>query len=499
MNNILEYLECTAACFPERTAVEDDVCSVTWKELLTTAKQVGSVLAKRISFQEPVAILTEKSVKTLALMLGVVYAGGFYVVVDPAQPAERMKQILHTLQPALILVENDPAEKVQEWKGENILVAESVFGSGKTNHEELLRERRKRSSDDDILYGIFTSGSTGVPKGITVTHRAVIDFITHFIETFGFTKEDHIGNQAPFDFDVSVKDIYTCIMTGAKLVILPRKLFSTPPLLLDWLCEKKVTVLIWAVSALTLVSSLKGLAYRVPESVRMVLFSGEVMPVQQLILWQKALPEAAFINLYGPSEITCNCTFYRVPQHISEDVRIPIGYPFDGREVFLLDQNGKEVTQKGRKGEICVSGESLAKGYYHNPQETQKHFFLWNHLMTYRTGDLGFYGEKKELYFAGRKDFQIKHMGHRIELEEIERALNRMDGVEKSCCLLDQKKNQLVAFYQGEAEKSQIRAQLKKQVPIYMVPHKMIRISVFPLNKNGKTDRKELYRKLEVG
>ena len=490
MNNILEYLECTAACFPGRTAVEDEVCSVTWKELLTTAKQVGSVLAKRISFQEPVAILTEKSVKTLALMLGVVYAGGFYVVVDPAQPAERMKQILHTLHPALILVENDPAEKTQEWNGENILVAQSVFCSGKTIHEELLRERRKRSSDDDILYGIFTSGSTGVPKGITVTHRAVIDFITHFIETFGFTKEDHIGNQAPFDFDVSVKDIYTCIMTGAKLVILPRKLFSTPPLLLDWLCEKKVTVLIWAVSALTLVSSLKGLAYRVPESVRMVLFSGEVMPVQQLILWQKALPEAAFINLYGPSEITCNCTFYRVPQHISEDVRIPIGYPFDGREVFLLDQNGKEVTQKGRKGEICVSGESLAKGYYHNPQETQ---------MTYRTGDLGFYGEKKELYFAGRKDFQIKHMGHRIELEEIERALNRMDGVEKSCCLLDQKKNQLVAFYQGEAEKNQIRAQLKKQVPIYMVPHKIIRISVFPLNKNGKTDRKELYRKLEVG
>ena len=499
MNNILEYLECTAACFPERTAVEDEVCSVTWKELLTTAKQVGSVLAERISFQEPVAILTEKSVKTLALMLGVVYAGGFYVVVDPAQPEERMKQILHTLHPVLILVENDPAEKEQEWNGEKILVAESVFCSEKTIHEKLLRERRKRSSDDDILYGIFTSGSTGVPKGITVTHRAVIDFITHFVETFGFTKEDHIGNQAPFDFDVSVKDIYTCIMTGAKLVILPRKLFSTPPLLLDWLCEKKVTVLIWAVSALTLVSSLKGLAYRVPEFVRMVLFSGEVMPVQQLILWQKALPEAAFINLYGPSEITCNCTFYRVPQHISEDVRIPIGYPFDGREVFLLDQNGKEVTKKGKKGEICVSGESLAKGYYHNPQETQKHFFLWNHKMTYRTGDLGFYGEKKELYFAGRKDFQIKHMGHRIELEEIERALNRMDGVEKSCCLLDQKKNQLVAFYQGEAEKKQIRAQLKKQVPIYMVPHKMIRISVFPLNKNGKTDRKELYRKLEVG
>lgn len=499
MNNILEYLECTAACFPERMAAEDEVCSVTWKELLITAKHAGSVLAERISFQEPVVIMTEKSVKTLALMLGVVYAGGFYVVVDPAQPAERIKQILHTLHPALILVENNPAEKEQEWNCENILVAESVFCSEKTIHEVLLQERRKRSSDDDILYGIFTSGSTGVPKGITVTHRAVIDFITHFVETFGFTKEDHIGNQAPFDFDVSVKDIYTCIMTGAKLVIFPRKLFSTPPLLLDWLCEKKVTVLIWAVSALTLVSSLKGLAYRVPEFVRMVLFSGEVMPVQQLILWQKALPEAAFINLYGPSEITCNCTFYRVPQHICEDVRIPIGHPFDGREVFLLDQNGKEVTQKGKKGEICVSGESLAKGYYHNPQETQKHFFLWNNKMTYRTGDLGFYGEKKELYFAGRKDFQIKHMGHRIELEEIERALNRMDGVEKSCCLLDQKKNQLVAFYQGEAEKKQIRAQLKKQVPIYMVPHKMIRISVFPLNKNGKTDRKELYRKLEVG
>lgn len=498
MNNILEYLECTAACLPQRMAAEDEQGAVTWEELLTMAKRSGSVLAEYIAFQQPVVILAEKSVRTLSIMFGTVYAGGFYVVVDPMQPIARIKQIFQTLNPALILVEKEKAEEAESWNCGKVLTVEELCNDKIAIHEEFLRDRRRQSSDDDILYGIFTSGSTGTPKGITVSHRAVIDFITHFIETFGFTKEDRIGNQAPFDFDVSVKDIYTCVMTGATLVILPKKLFSTPPLLLDCLCEKKVTVLIWAVSALTLVSSLKGLNYRVPQDVRMILFSGEVMPVSQLILWQKALPDTEFVNLYGPSEITCNCTFYRIPQQISEKERIPVGYPFDGRVVFLLDEDGKEITQKDQKGEICVSGESIAKGYYHNSAETKKHFFLWNHKMAYRTGDLGFWGERKELYFAGRKDFQIKHMGHRIELEEIERAINRIEGVQKSCCLLDQKKNQLVAFYQGEAETKQIRSQLKKCVPIYMVPHKVIRVSFFPLNKNGKTDRRQLYQKLEV-
>ena len=185
--------------------------------------------------------------------------------------------------------------------------------------ERQLLAVRKACTADDLLYGIFTSGSTGVPKGIVVSHKSVINFITHFIHTFQFAETDVIGNQAPFDFDVSVKDIYTCLMTGATLVIIPTKLFSVPPVLLDYLCNKHVNTLIWAVSALTLISALHGLKYRIPIEVKRVMFSGEVMPVKQLRQWQLALPEAEFVNLYGPSEITCNCTYYRVKRIFEDD------------------------------------------------------------------------------------------------------------------------------------------------------------------------------------
>ena len=163
----------------------------------------------------------------------------------------------------------------------------------------------------------------------------MIRFIDHFVKIFGITEDDRIGNQAPFDFDVSVKDIYSSMATGAALVLIPRELFAMPPRLLDYLCRKKITTLIWAVSALCLISALKGLKYKVPETVRKVMFSGESMPVSQLRIWREALPDAKFVNLYGPTEITCNCTYYKVEKDFQDQDRLPIGRALPGRNVFL--------------------------------------------------------------------------------------------------------------------------------------------------------------------
>ncbi len=188
-----------------------------------------------------------------------------------------------------------------------------------------------------IFYTVFSlPAPPACQKGIAVSHGAVIDFISHFTQTFSITKEDRLGNQAPFDFDVSVKDIYSCVMTGATLVLIPRTYFSAPPLLLDYLCDRHVTSLTWAVSALTIISSLGGLKYRVPTEIKRVMFSGEVMPNKQLKLWQEALPDAMFVNLYGPSEITCNCTYHIIDHVVTEGEKLPIGKAFAGRSVFLL-------------------------------------------------------------------------------------------------------------------------------------------------------------------
>ena len=501
MNNILEYLERTAEKYPGRIAVEDDKEALTWKELADLSRRIGTAAGKRIASGDPIVILAPKGPLTLAAMFGAVYGGGFYVNGEPALPPRRLKEIFRVLRPKLVLIrpEEIPLIRQAGYTGDYCLLHEAA---GEEPDLELLERRRKDSCSEDILYGIFTSGSTGTPKGITVSHRAVIDFITHFTEIFGIDEKDRIGNQAPFDFDVSVKDIYSAVMTGAALVLIPRQLFSVPAALLDYLCEKKATVLIWAVSALTMISSLGGFKYRIPSDVRKVMFSGEVMPANQLACWQEALPEAEFVNLYGPTEITCNCTYYPVQKVPGEGEKLPIGKAFPGRRVFLLNEEGGEIREPEQAGEICVAGESLSLGYYHDPAETEKSFQErifpdGRKERYYRTGDLGFLGKDGNLYFSGRKDFQIKFNGHRIELEEIERLLDQMQGIEKSCCVTDRRKTCLAAFYMGKVMPGEIRLWLKKRLPGYMVPRKIFQTEKLPLTKNGKTDRKALQKRLE--
>ncbi|MCI6637194.1 MAG: AMP-binding protein, partial [Lachnospiraceae bacterium] len=198
-----------------------------------------------------------------------------------------------------------------------------------------------------------------------------------------------------------------------------------------------------------------------------------------------------FVNLYGPSEITCNCTYYPVPRYFSGSV-LPIGKAFPGRKVFLTDKDQKEIHSANVSGEICVSGESLADGYYHDPEKTEQAFVAWNGERIYRTGDIGYFGNDGLLYFVGRKDFQIKHMGHRIELGEVENAIEQIAGVQRACCIFDKNHNCVYGFYQGEPSTGEVRKELKQKVPSYMVPNKWRKVDSFALSAHGKIDRNAL-------
>ncbi len=563
MKNVLEYLVNTASRLPDKMAVTDGEEECSYGELQLESYLVGKVLSEYVSLGKPVAVLKKKSVKTLQIFLGTAYAGGFYSLLDPDFPDDRIKTQLATLSPEVVVTDDETVEKLGRvgYQGEILTVKEifenaeliniaEKFGADDKSGEKLdvniigerilsrVSEIEEKRSEIQInggipLYCNFTSGSTGVPKGVLVGHDSVISFIDDFAPRFGITEEDVIGNQAPFDFDVSVKDIYSALKVGATLVIIPTAYFRFPKQVMDMLEKYKVTNLTWAVSALVLLNRLHMFMYKVPPFIKRVLFSGEEMPAKHLKDWMDSYPEAEFVNLYGPTEITCNCTYYRID---NKDVpeKLPIGYEFPGKTILLLDDEGRIIpeTEEGTTGEICVAGNELALCYYNNEEATSKAFVeiqLENSSASddeskqlseriYKTGDLG-YRKDGLLYFAGRKDFQIKHNGHRIELEEIERAMNGLSCVGQACCIYDMEKYRIVAYYtdskdgaqnenvdagvsteekeklakqKAAALKKEIVAGLKDKLPEYMIPNVFRYLEEMPLSKNGKVDRNYL-------
>ena len=503
IRNILDYLEQSARHYPDKIAFADEMSTCTYKELWKTARSVGTKLANYVPPRSPVPVFMEKRVETIYAFLGAVYAGCFYVLLDPKLPSERLKQILQTLQSEVLVLHPDYEKqfKALEYERNVVNILEALQEEEDAVLLEAIREQRL---DIDPLYAIFTSGSTGIPKGVLVSHRSVIDFMEEFVDIFGITDKDVIGNQAPLDFDVSVKDIYSTLKTGATMQIIPKKMFSFPTKLLDYLDEREITTLIWAVSALCIVTTLKGLEYKVPQKVNKIIFSGEVMPIKHLNEWKKYLPDALYANVYGPTEITCNCTYYIVDREFQPGESLPIGQPFPNEKVFLLDEGNQLVREAGKKGEICVSGTALSLGYYRNPEQTKK-VFVQNPLnekyleRIYRTGDMAYYGHDGYLYFASRKDFQIKHMGHRIELGEIELAMEMAEGIRRACCTYDEPENKIIAFYEGEAEKRQIVRALGKKLPAYMIPNVWVKMDRLPITKNGKIDRKKMLKEYREG
>lgn len=501
--NILEWLEASCQKHPSKIAVADETAEMTYEELVKDAKILGTKLATYIQPRQAVAMYMEKSNTTLAAMYGAVYAGGFYSLIDTRQPIGRIEKILEVLNPNVILSNERFYEEAREKLGStaNIVKVEDIIRDGIID-ENMLAGIRKQAASTDPLYVNFTSGSTGVPKGVVVGHGSVIDFIPEFVKVSGICTDDRIANQAPFDFDVSVKDIYSSIYVGARVELIPREFFSNPTHLMDFLCDHQVTVLTWAVSAMCFVSIMNGFGYRNPETIRLVMFSGEVMPIKHLNIWMKNCPKAEFINLYGPTEITCNCTYYRLEnREYNPDEIIPIGSAFDNEKVFLLSDENKLVDTPNESGEICVAGACLALGYYHDAEKTAA-VFVQNPLNTvyyermYRTGDLAKYNEQGELVYIGRKDFQIKHLGHRIELGEIESLVQGRSGVVRACAIYDHNKKRIYLFWLGERDQKELHNELKVVMPSYMVPNKLVHLDEMPMTKNGKIDRAVL-KKME--
>lgn len=483
MRNVLDWLECAACFSPSAVAFDSPVEKLTWGEVMTRAKQIGSWIAERLPTQSPVLILMEKRPVCIAVMLGAVYAGCFYTPLDTGMPLARMKVIAKVLQPKLILCEGELEDAARMLAGDATVC--SLSQMEEQVNEALLNVRRREQIDTDLLYVLFTSGSTGVPKGVSIAHRSVIDFVQWACAALRLPQSVRFGSQAPFYFDNSVLDIYCAMAMTGSVFLISSSDFMFPKRLMNTLRTQHIDTIFWVPSALSALVNAQVLRQGSLPELRRVFFCGEVMPCRTLNLWQAVLPEADYVNMYGPTEITDVCAWYRVDRHFDDGDTLPVGFPCANTRILLLD------------GEICVTGTCLARGYYNAPEKTAA-AFVQNPLRPqiaetiYRTGDLGTYNDQGELLFLGRRDGQIKRNGYRIELGEIECALNVVPGIDLGCCWYNTEREKICAAYTGTAEPKAVKAALKTALPRYMLPDVVSHRDELPRTPSGKIDRMAL-------
>ncbi|MBQ9549935.1 MAG: amino acid adenylation domain-containing protein [Lachnospiraceae bacterium] len=474
MKNVLDLLEDAAGKYTLKTAYSDQEKSISFEEVLLRARAVGTYLLKNNTGEGPVAVMLNRSVDTIVAFLGVVYSGHAYAPVGLDIPDERREKILKRLKPSFII-------------NEELLPAIFEERIDRT----LLDDKRRDILMTDPLYVIFTSGSGGDPKGVITSHLSLLNYIEGYAGVMGIDSDDVMAAQSPLDYIAAIRDIYVPLLTGAEDVLVPKEYFMQPDVLFDLLNEKRVSCIGWSTSAISILTKLKAFKDKKPEFLRKICFSGSVMNGAVLRKWQEELPDALFVNQYGPTETTASCTYYKLDHPVEEDEIIPIGLPYPDYRVFLLSEDDGPV-KRGEEGEIAVAGAGVTLGYINDPERTAA-AFTFNPLQSafqeriYRTGDIGVFREDGLLIFHGRKDRQIKHMGHRVELDEIESAA-AASGIERSAALYDGEKENLWLFYEGDTDVKTLSLSLREKLPGFMVPRKIRCVENLPLLPNGKTD-----------
>lgn len=493
ITHIDDFLHKSVQKFPQKTAFVENTKNISYEKFNELCQKVASeILRKQGEFQRqiPILILLPKGIECLIAFFGVAKSGHFYTLLDEKTPKERIEKIIGVLKPQ-ILITSKQYDLSFETISCTLYSEDFEYLSVDTN---ALLNARKRHIDTNLLYVFFTSGSTGTPKGVSIAHKSVIDYTFWVCEEFELSENDILANQAPFYFDNSILDIFSSVKVGACLHILPNPLFAFPRKIVEYLQAHHISFIFWVPSVLIYFANTDALKDFELIHLKKVLFCGEIMPNKALNYWRKHLSSTLFANLYGPTEITDVCAFYKVDRQFSDEELLPIGKACKNTELLVFDENFNLIEKAGIKGELFVRGTSLSLGYY-NDKEKTKQAFIQNPLhsnyvdLLYKTGDIVAYNEFGELLCFGRIDNQIKIKGHRIELGEIESILNAHCSVKNSACIF--KDETLIAFYESQNELD-LKAYLANKLPSYMRPSKFIRLTHFTLNQNGKIDRKAL-------
>jgi D-alanine--poly(phosphoribitol) ligase subunit 1 len=500
--NVIEYFEkgarqkCRA-----KVAVREQNQEYTFGEIERFAKNCAALIVKRgPAVNQPVPVFLPKSAQNIVADLGILYSANCYANLDVKSPPQRLKGMLENLGAQIIITNAAHAATLRalEVREEQLLLIEEAMVPEARYDNGALLKRLEGLVDTDPYCIIHTSGSTGVPKGVALNHRSTIDFADWAFERLGLDGSEVMGSLAPIYFDAYTLEFCLCIAKGATWVVVPEQLAMFPAKLIEFVAGQPINFIFWVPTVMVNIANLDLLARIKLDRLEKVLFIGEVFPTKHLNYWRRHLPKAMFVNLYGPIEITVACTYYIADRELSDDDKLPVGYPCRNSDILILNEQNQLV--KGEEpGEICVRGSSLALGYWNNPERTAKGF-VQNPLnphypeLIYRTGDLGHWNSRGEIMFLGRRDFQIKHLGYRIELGEIEHAVLQVDGIRNCCVVYSQNKKEITLFYECDKELAPgfIRERLGPVLPKYMLPTVFHWTELMPRNPNGKIDRQKL-------
>ena len=493
------YLHASCHDHPDRLALVDATRRITYAELGRAAARLGRrLIHDGVQPGDRVLLCLDRSALSVLAMLGTLEAGATYVPVDAKAPVQRWRAVAADCHPTAVVVDDRTEAKVRDDLGDLLPGVPRIHAEQLGDHDDAPLD--PRASEHDSAYVLYTSGSTGAPKGVMISHRNIRAYIDWAVDCFDLTADDVVLSTAPFYFDMSVFDVFAALAAGAQLCVANDGLMLFPPKLMEFMEAEGVTVWKGVSSLLMYMARARVLRPDRLPTLRHVLFGGETLPTEYLMRWMEVYPDRTYTNAFGPTEATGISMFHTMPAPPADaSERIPIGIPCTDTEAYLLDDDGSQVP-RGDVGELCLGGPCLSPGYLGDDERTRRVFVDdWTDgtvspRRIYRSGDLAWQRVDGVYEFAGRKDRQVKVMGYRIELAEVEHAVRSVDAVRDAAVVLVRDArtglDELAAVYEADrpVEPGALLATLRERLPAYMVPRRALQVSGLPRSDRGKVD-----------
>ncbi|MCY7261992.1 non-ribosomal peptide synthetase [Pseudomonas protegens] len=506
----VELFEAQVAAHPQRVAASCLDQRYSYAELNRCSNRLGhALIANGVGFDQPVALLAERGLELLGMIIGSFKAGAGYLPLDPGLPSQRLGRIIELSRTPILVCSAACREQAQALLDEfacagrpRLLVWEELQGA---EHAE--SNPGRYSAPDNLAYVIYTSGSTGLPKGVMVEQRGMLNNQLSKVPYLHLSEADVIAQTASQSFDISVWQFLAAPLFGARVDIVPNTIAHDPQGLLAHVQEQGITVL---ESVPSLIQGMLAQDAIALDGLRWMLPTGEAMPPELAHQWLLRYPQIGLVNAYGPAECSDDVAFFRVDLASTRGAYLPIGTPTDNNRLYLMDE-ALELVPLGAVGELCVAGTGVGRGYVSDPLRTAlafvPHPFGAAGERLYRTGDLARRRSDGVLEYVGRIDHQVKIRGYRIELGEIEARLHEQPELRDAAVGVQEGVNgkHLVGYLVASDSSlspseclERIKPRLRAELPEYMVPLHWLWLQRLPLNANGKLDRKALPA-LEIG